>query len=82
MWDAMKDMFEFLSTKARGLAISLAGTGIGSLPEVVGDVKNNTPTLEALQMWAFTASIAVAVLTIISYIYKFVCFLKKTFKRR
>ena len=78
----MKDMFEFLSTKSRGLAISLAGTGIGSLPEVVGDVKNNAPTLEALQMWAFTASIAVAVLTIISYIYKFVCFLKKTFKRR
>jgi len=82
MWDAMKDMFEFLSNKARGLAISLAGAGIGSIPEVVGNVDNNTPTLETLQAWAFTASIVVAVLTIISYMYKFVCFLKKTFKKK
>lgn len=78
----MKDMFEFLSNKARGLVISLAGAGIGSIPEVVGNVDNNTLTLETLQAWAFTASIVVAVLTIISYMYKFVCFLKKTFKKK
>jgi len=79
------DTFEFLSEKARGLLITLGGTGIGTLPEVVEKSSNVVnqdaiTTLQSMQLLAYIASFIVAVLTIISYSYKFVLFVRKHYK--
>lgn len=73
----LKNTFDFLSEKARGLLLTLTGTGIGTIPEVVKDVQRVSPTLETVQIWAYTASFIVAVLTIISYGYKFILFVRR-----
>ncbi len=73
----LKNTFDFLSEKARGLLLTLTGTGIGTIPEVVKDVQRVSPTLETVQIWAYTASFVVAVLTIISYGYKFILFVRR-----
>lgn len=73
----LKNTFDFLSEKARGLLLTLTGTGIGTIPEIVKDVQRVSPTLETVQIWAYTASFIVAVLTIISYGYKFVLFVRR-----
>jgi hypothetical protein len=77
MWNMLKNTFDFLSEKARGLLLTLTGTGIGTIPEVVKDVQRVSPTLETVQIWAYTASFVVAVLTIISYGYKFILFVRR-----
>lgn len=73
----LKNTFDFLSEKARGLLLTLTGTGLGTIPEIVKDVQRVSPTLETVQIWAYTASFIVAVLTIISYGYKFVLFVRR-----
>ena len=73
----LKNTFDFLSEKARGLLLTLTGTGLGTIPEIVKDVQRVSPTLETVQIWAYTASFVVAVLTIISYGYKFILFVKR-----
>lgn len=73
----LKNTFDFLSEKARGLLLTLTGTGIGTIPEIVKDVQRVSPTLETVQIWAYTASFIVAVLTIISYGYKFILFVRR-----
>lgn len=77
----LKNTFDFLSEKARGLLLTLTGTGLGTIPEIVKDVQRVSPTLETVQIWAYTASFIVAVLTIISYGYKFVLFCKRNMKK-
>ncbi len=73
----LKNTFDFLSEKARGLLLTLTGTGLGTIPEIVKDVQRVSPTLETVQIWAYTASFVVAVLTIISYGYKFILFVRR-----
>jgi hypothetical protein len=77
MWNMLKNTFDFLSEKARGLLLTLTGTGLGTIPEIVKDVQRVSPTLETVQIWAYTASFVVAVLTIISYGYKFILFVRR-----
>lgn len=73
----LKNTFDFLSEKARGLLLTLTGTGLGTIPEIVKDVQRVSPALETVQIWAYTASFVVAVLTVISYGYKFILFVRR-----
>lgn len=74
---------DFLSEKARGLILTVSGTGVGT---VAGAINENVsvplqPTdLHTLQVWVYVASLIVAGLTTISYLYKFYkwCKSKKT----
>lgn len=74
---------DFLSEKARGLILTVSGTGVGT---VAGAINDNAPAslqytdLRTLQVWVYVASLIVAGLTIISYLYKFYrwCKSKKT----
>ena len=85
MWNMFTRTFEFLSGKARGLLLTLGGTGVGSLPEVLEKIPNavvqeELAALQDIQLWAYRASFIVALLTIISYGYKFVLFVQKQYK--
>lgn len=77
--------FEFLSEKARGLILTLSGTGVGTLPEVLEKIpnavaQNELTALQDIQLWAYRTSFIVALLTIISYGYKFVLFVQNQYK--
>lgn len=76
------NLFEFLSEKARGFLLTIAGTGVGTLPEVVQNVQESSVALETIQTLTYKASFIVALLTIISYGYKFFLFCKRNFKRK
>lgn len=85
MWNMFTKTFEFLSEKARGLLLTLGGTGVGSLPEVLEKIPNVVPqdelmALQNIQIWAYRASFIVALLTIVSYGYKFILFIQKQYK--
>lgn len=81
MWNMLTRTFEFLSEKARGLLLTLGGTGVGTLPEVIQKTsnvvtENELTALQDIQLWAYRASFIVALLTIISYGYKFILFIQ------
>lgn len=65
---------DFLSEKARGLILTATGTGVGTAAGAINE-KVASPLqyadLHILQVWVYVASLVVAGLTIISYLYKF-----------
>jgi len=69
------DVLNFFSEKARGFILTLTGTGAGTLPELVLKEKE-IALLYDLQVLALVLTGIVAILTIISYGYKFYKFMK------
>lgn len=68
----MVEMLNFLSEKARGLLLTVAGTGAGKAATFVETiVPKDTTILEKLQILSYAGAITVAALTTISYLYKF-----------
>ena len=70
----LEQTLDFFAEKARGLLLTLGGTGIGSAAKALGDnniIPTEVNTLDDLQRWVFIASLVVATLTTISYLYKF-----------
>ena len=67
-------VLDFLSERARGLIITLTGSGLSTLPEFIDTSSESATTiitLEQIQILAYAATFIVAILTIISYGYKF-----------
>lgn len=74
----MLEISEFLSERARGLLLTVLGTGIGQATNVVETaISQGLTILEKLQMWSYIGAITVALLTAISYGYKFYLFCKE-----
>ena len=72
----MLQVLDFLTEKARGFILTMTGTGVGVLPEVLPEPTNNLSSglaamLYPYQKAAIILSIIVAAMTIISYSYKF-----------
>lgn len=73
----MLEISEFLSERARGLLLTVLGTGIGKATNVVESViPQELSILEKVQILAYIGSFTVALLTAISYGYKFYLFCK------
>jgi len=78
----MTQVAEFFSERARGLLLTITGTGIGKVSGVIENIVPQGPTvLETVQMWSYIGAIAVALLTCISYMYKFYLFIKDRCKK-
>jgi len=73
----MTQIAEFLSERARGLLLTIATTGIGKVTGVIESATSEGMTiLEKLQLWSYIGALTVALLTTISYGYKFYLFCK------
>jgi hypothetical protein len=68
----------FLAERARGLILSLTGASVGTTAEVVSKSAELTP----FEKWAYVTTTIVAILTIISYGYKFYVFVKENRKKK
>ena len=80
----LEQTLDFFAEKARGLLLTLGGTGIGSAAKALNDnniIPAEVNTLDELQKWVFIASIGVATLTTISYLYKFYQWCKNKTKK-
>ena len=78
----MLQVLDFLSERARGFILTMTGAGIGLSPEIIQTSAAITNTLLPLQRTVLVLSAAVAILTIISYGYKFYKFCKSNFKKK
>ena len=68
----MVELLNFLSEKARGLLLTVAGTGVGKVATAIEPlVPKDASVLEKLQILSYAGAITVAALTTISYLYKF-----------
>lgn len=81
----MLDLLTLLSERARGLILTFIGTGVGVGPEVVSNkflqLGVTQTSLLPLQKVVLVLTGIVALLTIISYLYKFVMWAKKILKK-
>ena len=81
----IEQTLDFFAEKARGLLLTLVGTGLGSAAKALGDsniIPTEVNTLDDLQRWVFIASLVVASLTTISYLYKFYQWCKSKFRKK
>ena len=81
----IEQTLDFFAEKARGLLLTLGGTGLGSAAKALGDSSIIPPevnTLDDLQRWVFIASLVVASLTTISYLYKFYQWCKNKIRKK
>lgn len=80
----IEQTLNFFAEKARGLLLTLGGTGVGSAAKALGNnsiIPADVNTLDTLQRWVFIASLVVATLTTISYLYKFYQWCKSKYKK-
>ena len=78
----MIQVLNFLSERARGFILTVTSTGIGTLPDALHAKEEIASTLAPIQVVVYTLSAIVAVLTIISYGYKFYTFCKNNFRKK
>ena len=80
-----EQVLDFFAEKARGLILTVTGAGVGN---AAGVLERNIPSppeavsLDELQRWVFIASLVVAILTTISYLYKFYQLCKNRMKHK
>ena len=78
----MVDILDFFSERARGLLLTVTGTGVGSISNIMGNIlPADLTVLEKLQFFSYSGAITVAALTTIAYLYKFYIWVKPYVKR-